>query len=327
MSLLLDARKKSQLTCLTQGCAPGQSGLNPFAKKLRPHRGIKRNIVFSLSGTVVLLAAGSSYLGHTEPASPLIRSIPAATMPRLIAAPSKTKPQSAPAIVAANTADHATLKQTTLAELPVANKLSPRRPIHIEPQQNAIIDPLLNNAYLAYRNGKPDEARQLYREMLTKDAHNTDALLGLAAIAQQSGDEILAARYYARVLAMDPRSAAANAGMSALSTDEHNESHLKTLLGEQNDSAALHFALANHYAGQSRWGEAQQSYFTAYTLESDNAKFAFNLAVSLDHLGQNKLAAQYYLQAMQLDQAQVNPAHSADLDHKQIEQRLRELTL
>ena len=229
-------------------------------------------------------------------------------------------------MVATNTADGPLQKQATLAEFAVSDKPSPHRPIRIEPQQNALVDPLLNNAYLAYRNGKLDDAQHLYREMLDKDARNTDALLGLAAIAQQNNDEILAARYYARVLAMDPRSAAANAGMSALSTDEHNESHLKTLLGEQNDSAELHFALANHYAEQSRWGEAQQSYFTAYTLESDNAKFAFNLAISLDHLGQNKLAVQYYLQAMQLDQANVNTAHSADLDHAQIERRMRELT-
>jgi len=123
------------------------------------------------------------------------------------------------------------------------------------------------------------------------------------------------------VLALDPRNAAANAGMSALSADDdYNESRLKILLREQGNSEVLHFALGNLYAGQSRWGEAQHAYFNAYALESGNAEFAFNLAVSLDHLGQKKLAAQHYRRAMQLD-----PSHGAGFDHAQISQRAQEL--
>lgn len=182
---------------------------------------------------------------------------------------------------------------------------------------------MLNNAYLAYRSGKLDEAQQMYLEALGKDARNSDALLGLAAVAQLRGEDRFAAQYYARVLALDPRNAVANAGMSALSTDDNNESRLKTLLREQRDSAALHFALGNLYAGQSRWGEAQLAYFNAYTLDSKNAELAFNLAVSLDRLGQNKLAAQHYQRALQLDQAGVDKPHS--FDHTQISKRIEDL--
>ncbi len=180
---------------------------------------------------------------------------------------------------------------------------------------------MLRNAYIAYRSGKLDEAQPLYLQMLDKDPRNIDALLGLAAIAQQRDEDLPAAQYYSRVLALDPRNAAANAGMSALTTNDNSESRLKTLLREQKDSAALHFALGNLYAEQARWGEAQQAYFNAYMLEPGNAEFAFNLAVSLDHLGQNKLAAQHYQRALQLDQP-----HSAGFDHAQIEQRVLELT-
>lgn len=185
-----------------------------------------------------------------------------------------------------------------------------------------MIEPLLKDAYLAYRSGKLDEAQQLYLNMLRKDAQNPDALLGLASIAQQRDENQMAAQYYTRVLALDPRNAPANAGMSALSAnDENNESSLKILLREQGNSAALHFALGNLYAGQSRWGEAQQAYFNAYTLESDNAEFAFNLAVSLDHLGQKQLAAQYYQRALELDQP-----HAAGFDHIQTSHHVQELT-
>jgi Flp pilus assembly protein TadD len=56
-------------------------------------------------------------------------------------------------------------------------------------------------------------------------------------------------------------------------------------------------------------------------LEPSNAQFTYNLAVSLDHLGQSKLAAQYYQQALQLDSAS-----NAGFDHAQAQRRLNELT-
>lgn len=184
------------------------------------------------------------------------------------------------------------------------------------------IDPLLSTAYSAYQDGNLEKAQQLYLEMFKKHPRNIDALLGLAAIAQRNDDHQSAVQYYIRVLALEPRNAPANAGISALSKDiDNNETHLKKLLSEQGSSAALHFALGNLYADQARWNEAQQAYFNAYTLDAENAKLAFNLAVSLDHLEQYKLAAQYYQRALQLDSS-----NSAGFDHKRISQRVQELT-
>ena len=188
-------------------------------------------------------------------------------------------------------------------------------------QQAESIDPLLNDAYLAYRKGKFEQAQQLYRKALGLDARNADALLGLAVIAQRRGQDKEAAYYYSRALALDPRDAVAQAGMSALNADDNSESRLKNLLNEQQNSASLHFALGNQYAEQSRWGEAQQAYFKAYRLEPGNAELIFNLAVSLDRLGQNASAAQYYQSALQLD-----ASHSAGFDHAQTTQRIQALT-
>jgi len=187
--------------------------------------------------------------------------------------------------------------------------------------QDESIDPTLNKAYLAYRSGAFEQAQQLYLEALKLDPNNSDALLGLAAIAQRRGQDNIAANYYARVMALDPRNAVANAGMSEITTDDNRESRLKTLLNEQQDSSSLHLALGNYYAGQDRWGEAQQAYFDAYKLQSDKAELAFNLAVSLDHLGQKKPATQYYQRALQLD-----PEQNAGFDHAKISQRIEELT-
>jgi Flp pilus assembly protein TadD len=184
------------------------------------------------------------------------------------------------------------------------------------------VTPALLDAYQAYQRGDYITAALGYREVLNKDAHNRDALLGLAAIAQQQGKDETAQQYYRQLLVLDPRDPAAQAALMTYSPDADNtESRLKLLLAEQPRSGALHFALGNYYAEQSGWGDAQQYYFNAHTLEPSNAQFTFNLAVSLDHLGQRKLAAQYYQQALQLD-----ASGNSGFDHAQAQQRLNELT-
>lgn len=180
----------------------------------------------------------------------------------------------------------------------------------------------LTAAYQAYQNGDFGTAWQRYREVLLKDAKNRDALLGMAAIAQQQGQDDAAIQYYRQVLTLDPRDPVAQAGMSAFSTGDAavKESRLKVSLAQTPQSAALHFALGNLYTEQSRWGDAQQAYFNALRLEPANAQFAFNLATSLDHLGQGKLAAQYYGQALQID-----TSGNAGFDRVQTQQRMNQL--
>jgi tetratricopeptide (TPR) repeat protein len=375
MSLLLDARKKSQealavsggeglsLEPLPNSARPSavpsdedgarSAGRNLFRAKLprasttRPT--VNHGLLYGLGGAVALLAAGGGYVWYVTSDSndnqqlrPISRPAPA---PIVQAAPAKIAPQNTavgqiirdeitPSALATTTAASKARKSSAKHVTQIGQKSnaeknnvpnidapnSSAKAIHIQPQSTESLDPLLNRAYSAYRNGKLDEARQLYLDMLGKDGQNSDALLGLAAIAQQRDEDRIAAQYYLRVLNLDPRNAVANAGMSALSNNDNYESRLKTLLREQGNSAALHFALGNLYAEQSRWGEAQQAYFNAYTLDTKNADLAFNLAVSLDHLGQGKLAAQHYQRALQLDES-----HSANFNHAKISQRIDEL--
>ena len=198
-------------------------------------------------------------------------------------------------------------------------------------QESAGVDPALLAAYQSYRNGDLDNAMQSYQEVLRGDAKNRDALLGLAAIAQQRGQDRVAANYYKQLLDQDPRDPVALAGMSALASANggdaaSNETRIKLLLAQQPhsadaQSAALHFVLGNNYAAQARWGDAQQAYFNAYNLDPGNAQIAFNLAVSLDHLQQSKLAANYYQRALQLDSAE-----KAGFDRAQTQLRINELT-
>ena len=366
MSLLLDARKKSQQAQAGQGNPSGlelslephpgpaagpavtppadsapddkaritgqnlfnaKSGSAAFARS-----GMNRNLLIALGGAVLLLAAGAGYVwyaispGNTQPLRPV--SMPAAPAPATLPPQNNLVPGVVSAEVAspkpASTPKPGTLKPRHVtkhlarAALPQAHQDDS---VHIEQRTEEPIDPLLNNAYLAYRGGNLEQAQQQYLKVLNLDANNTDALLGLGVIAQHRGEDNVAAHYYARVLALDPRNAVANAGMSALSNDDNRESRLKTLLNEQQNSSSLHFALGNYYAEQARWGEAQQSYFNAYKLAPDHAELAFNLAVSLDRLGQKKAAAQYFQRALQLD-----PENHAGFDHAKISQHIEELT-
>lgn len=349
MSLLLDARKKSLQARSAQRdgnahSASGErrndvaedgarsAGQNLFAAKSPlPADGVRasgRKLLLGL-GMALLLGSGAGYLWPGSSASDITPppvSAPAATG---ASAPLSPEPESEAPIDEPGIAgeEQETLPPLASLENAPSPAALPREnpapgPVRIEQPRTERIDPLLRDAYQAYRTGKLDQAQQLYLAMFRKDAQNSDALLGLAAIAQQRGEPELAAQYYASVLALDPRNAAANAGMSASAPDDGgNESRLKLLLREQGNSAVLHFALGNLYAGQSRWSEAQQAYFNAWTLDSGNAEFAYNLAVSLDHLGQAKLAAQYYRHAQRLD-----PLHGAGFDHAQVSRRLEELS-
>lgn len=167
-----------------------------------------------------------------------------------------------------------------------------------EPQ----LDPRLSEAYAALQTGRIDSARQLYVELVRSDPRNLQALLGLAAVQVQEGLADEAGRNYMRVLELDPRNTFAQAGLVSLvgrADPQAAETRLKQLIARE-PLPSLHFTLGNLYADQARWAEAQQSYFQAHVLESGNPDYAYNLAVSLEHVGQPKLAAGFYRRAAEL---------------------------
>ncbi|MBS1188522.1 MAG: tetratricopeptide repeat protein [Rhodocyclaceae bacterium] len=150
-------------------------------------------------------------------------------------------------------------------------------------------------------NGNLNAAREHYQEALKSDQRSRDALLGLAVTALREGRREEAARRYEQMLGLDPRDPDANAGIALLhgAVDPvGHESRLKAVLAERGDNAALHHALGSLLARQHRWGEAQEAFFRAVTLAPQSADYQFNLAVSLDHLGQYTQARIYYRKAL-----------------------------
>ena len=163
-------------------------------------------------------------------------------------------------------------------------------------------------AFDAYAAGNFAQSRQLYREILDRDPRSTDALAGLGMIAAQANHREEALRYFREALAADPKNAFARAQLLDMASETDPlgaESQLQTLLAEQPEAANAHFVLGNLYARQQRWKEAQQAYFTAYTQDSANPDILYNLAISLEHLRQPRLAQQFYDQAAEAAQKQI----------------------
>lgn len=166
--------------------------------------------------------------------------------------------------------------------------------------------PKLKEAWSAFQGGDYARAENLYREVRAADASNIDALLGLGALAARGGRTDEARDLYKTALRIDPKNPTAISALTTLpaaGTASADESALKNLLREQPAAANLQFALGLLYVGQGRWPDAQVAFFEAVRAEPTNADYAYNLAVSLDRLGQSGPAAAYYQRALELANA------------------------
>lgn len=195
----------------------------------------------------------------------------------------------------------------------------------------AAVDPTLDRAYAAYQRGSLEQAEELYRQTLVGDPTQRDALIGLANIEARNGNSTEALDLYSRLLARNPSDPIARAGlmdMLPVGSPSEQEAELKRLLDEFPDVAALSYAYGNFLASNQRWNEAQQAYFRALQLAKTDAAlsglvnpdYAFNLAVSLEHLNQREPAQNYYREAIGF-----SSNHPAGFDLDAVRSRLANL--
>lgn len=225
-------------------------------------------------------------------------------------------PQAAPALPRASAGAPAALAPPSTA---------PQNRIAVSRSDNALprVNPNVSAAYAALEAGQFDTAGRLYGQVVRSDPTNVDALLGLAAIAQHEGRTEDAQRHFLAILEVEPRNALAQSGLVALvgrADPQAAETRLKLLLARE-PSAPLYFNLGNLYADQGQWPQAQQAYFQAHNREPRNPDYAYNLAVGLEHLGQQKLALGFYRKALQLASAK----GSANFDAARIQGRIAQL--
>jgi|GEM_PF-939270 len=292
------------------------------------------------------MASQELYIAQNN-SSPLLRESPAASK--------RTQPtadnQTAPTEVANSkplTSDHTHNTQTTShshsteAAMPRPRPAQTSRPaavnvsskpaetkIHIQQSHREDpIEPLIMNAYNAFQRGQNEQAETLYQQVLVQEPRNRDANLGLAAIALKQQRYEVARQKYLTLLQLNPKDSLAIAGLSSINQSNLHysgdaalsESQLKFMLKEQPDAAHLYFALGSVHAGKNQWPQAQSAYFSAWSGDSNNADYAFNLAVSLDHINQPQQALQYYQLSLGLMQNS-----SANFSAAQVQQRINSL--
>jgi len=268
---------------------------------------------------------GTPVAAATQPAV-AVNPTPAATpAPTMAAAPSAKAPAAAPKPAPRAASAPAQTAQTGITRSepspasarPAASRSFGRRTV-------ARVSPGVAAGYAAYQSGDLTSARRNYQQALRAEPKNIDALLGMAAVELRARQYAAADHYYRQALRLDPRNPYAQAGMLALRSQQVDpvaaESRMKSLIAREPGAEELQFTLGNQYAQQGRWGEAQQAYFKALAGDPKNPDFAYNLAVSLDHLRQVKPALQHYRLALNLGEGR-----SAGFDAQAVRARIAQL--
>lgn len=185
---------------------------------------------------------------------------------------------------------------------------------------------MVNDAYSQYQFGNYNLAQSLYWKVLNSEPKNKDAILGLAAIATLQNRYQEALDLYHQILAEAPDDEYARAGILSLTQGQSSigdlQSELDDLLEVHPNTANLHFLKGANHANGKRWKLAQTSFFNAYINDSSNANYAYNLAISLDHLNQPNEALNFYRRALLLS-AQKPAGFSVEV----IEQRISSLEM
>lgn len=178
----------------------------------------------------------------------------------------------------------------------------------------------LKTAYQYFQDKNYEAAGKYYQLALDENPGSASALNGMGSIALEAGDKSLAENYFYTALKSDPNSAYAKAALLNLGRDRGSARQEELLVNavrkNPGDAVAAH-VLGQFYAAREEWSKAQGFLFSAFSIDSANADYAFNLAVSLDHLGKVAAAREYYVMALHL--AAANPAN---FSKAAVEQRL-----
>jgi Flp pilus assembly protein TadD len=176
-------------------------------------------------------------------------------------------------------------------------------------------DHALRNAWYALAAGNDREALRLYRSALQRSSVRSDAMLGVAAALTHLGLHDQARRHYLTLLEIEPSNAAARSNLLALrirTGDSPSEQEILDLIDEE-PSDFLYAVLGHIRAAGHRWSDAREAFEIALRLQPDGAVHAFNLAVSLEQLGQVEPALGYYRRAASLSDTTVRPEFDREL--------------
>ncbi|MFA6061142.1 MAG: tetratricopeptide repeat protein [Gallionella sp.] len=317
MSLLLDALKHAQ------DSQPGTAAQNSQPAQKKSHL-----MTYLTAGLILLSAEAMWYYYKNSKSNQNVinfQEIPAASSVSAAPPSAASEPVASSSIAEMTTALPATasgtgasVKKAWTRPLTAKKRKSAKKSSGAPPAIDA-----LKEAYLALSEGRLEPAEQHYLDILSQQPREKNALLGMAIIAHRQQQTERAADYYRQVLREDMGNAAAAAGLVSLSAQADPvaaESQLRELIDLKPGAAEFHYALGNVLARQERIGEAQQSYFRAYSLAPGNTLYTYNLAVALDRLHQSAAARPYYEKAARL----ASPGDTT-INREAVERRIEEL--
>lgn len=166
-------------------------------------------------------------------------------------------------------------------------------------QRTKTLSTLTNEGYVAYQTGNYGVSLSKYVQAYRQAPENKDALLGMAAVHTKLNQPKLAAVYYQKLKALGfdvKQEAQRNTRDDEMRSPNHRvdlNDALAQLKSTPND-ARLNFSVANLFAKKRDWAQAQTYYFKAHQYNPSNPNYVFNLAVSLEHIGQPKAALTFY---------------------------------
>jgi Flp pilus assembly protein TadD/predicted aspartyl protease len=167
----------------------------------------------------------------------------------------------------------------------------------VEPA-SAFFDKEHNKGQKALRRGDYELAEKIYRELLTKDVHDTQARLGLSLALLKLRNLQAAYDHAARVIMIDPLSARAHAllGAAILASGDFRNSveEFRTALAlNQNESMAIAgLAMIDFY--ENRLSLAVPALRRASSLDPDEPDYVFNLGQAAARSERYKEAADAY---------------------------------
>lgn len=324
MSLLFDALRHAQQSPDTGKTENNQKDINSAQAILAS--GNHFRILPYLVASLMLLTGTALWYYYQNSQTPPSAPLPAAQMSEAVSAvPAPLAASSVAETVANLPATASGAENLAYKDKSWTHPVESKKPAKYQRKttsglQEATRPDPLKPAYRALTEGNLDQAEQDYQSVLSQRPHEKDALLGLAVIAQRKQQNERATELYRQVLREDLGNATAAAGLVSLSGHADPvaaESQVRELIDLKPNAPEFHYALGGVLARQQRWGEAQQAFFRAYSLEPGKALYAYNLAVTLDRLHQSA-ALGYYEKAAQLD-------NDPMLNKATIQQRIQEL--
>lgn len=204
-------------------------------------------------------------------------------------------------------------RESTSGMAPPVN-IGRRSPVQIT-DETAIVSERYESAALMLERGRPEESLQIYDQLLRNNPKDRLALLGRAAALQKLGRSLLAVSAYEDVLAAYPGDEWAMVNLLGLVSAQEPQRALAQLerLQRLNPGAALLPAqIGMMQMAQGNYEMATRSLEKAVSLEPENAKYVFNLAVAYDRWGQPQIALRYYRQCLEM--AVANPDGQVPLE-------------